>query len=1209
MPTSQSTASRGPRQSSRVRPSRKWKIIGILLVSLLGLVALGPTLVSMTSIPNQLLDQAIPASVGKLTAGQSQLSWLGATTLQQVQLVDAAGNPLLNADQIQVDASLSQLLLNPRGELRVTVLNPIVSCQLDSSTSNWERFLTAYETTKTPDDLTEAAQQEGSSTDRPLAIRVLNGQVRVTDVVTNERWQLLLSEALVSPNAQPQVPLLNTVELSAVGTVESMGATNQPTPAKGSFTINLAPSKEGKSTLVAKLGSLPASLFGPLLRRTDASAALKGAINGEANASWSTNLKGPLGESEFLTHLIRQGISSSGQMVVTNVGYRGTLTGGESLELQAIEAPWQIAAMQGGLIVDNASVRTNIGLISLVGSISPNEISALNAGTQILPAAMRLDADLNLVELARVAPEVLRLQEGVQIEEGNIKLQVAADAASQAAGNRPSLRGTIQTDRLVGRSAGKQIEWNKPLEANFKVSQGPTKWQLETLTARSSFANATLQTEPGQTTPTGQNRRLRGMARFDLNELAKELSQFVNLGDWRLAGTGNATGWFERSVDQSSWQIVGTGKLTKMMVGTPERPLVAEPELQFEADLQGRASENSPRSGNVVLRAGTDKLTLTLANQPDANDKIRPLDVKLEGDLARWYRRARLASPKLPGDEALRLAGDINLSASGSLNPQGGELKRWELGIKNLKADGNDQLRIRENVVKASGDLAWNQTTGDLFSRAGQFATSTLALSTRNVQWNSQRPTESRGEVVFRGDATRLQSWFAPSLAAEGWQASGGVEGQAVLSAVPNGVKIIASLIGKQSALSQVSAQPPRVVWSEPNLKSEMTLVVSQPPAGIPGRTPLGLDIENLTLASQTLSGSARGKVGDLATLKQVNLSGGIDYDLQKLTKLFLPSMGESIQLVGRDRATFEIISDPSTTGLPAGVNPISRLRARVEAPWESADLFGMPIGPGRLQATLDEGLIKFDPLDVTVGQGRLTTQANVTLTPPPTSVSLAPGPLVTNVAVSLDVADRILKFIAPVLSDAARIQGQFSLALSEFAMPIDKPELGRAQGVLTILQARVLPGPAVAEWVAIAQRVRGIARDGVEGVSPQQTELFTINNQNVEFQMANGRVYHRRLDFNVGEVIVTTQGSVGLDETLDLLLSIPILDEWVERRPALLGGLRGQAVRVPIQGTLKQPKINRDALRQLSRDLIQSAAQGAINSGIESLFKRLQSK
>jgi translocation and assembly module TamB len=81
------------------------------------------------------------------------------------------------------------------------------------------------------------------------------------------------------------------------------------------------------------------------------------------------------------------------------------------------------------------------------------------------------------------------------------------------------------------------------------------------------------------------------------------------------------------------------------------------------------------------------------------------------------------------------------------------------------------------------------------------------------------------------------------------------------------------------------------------------------------------------------------------------------------------------------------------------------------------------------------------------------------------------------------------------------------------------------------------------------------------------------------------------------------------VDETLDLVIAIPILDEWVDKRPTYLGRMRGQAIRIPVQGTLSRPKINRDALTQLSSQLLESAAAGALEGGINKLLDRLKSR
>ena len=60
---------------------------------------------------------------------------------------------------------------------------------------------------------------------------------------------------------------------------------------------------------------------------------------------------------------------------------------------------------------------------------------------------------------------------------------------------------------------------------------------------------------------------------------------------------------------------------------------------------------------------------------------------------------------------------------------------------------------------------------------------------------------------------------------------------------------------------------------------------------------------------------------------------------------------------------------------------------------------------------------------------------------------------------------------------------------------------------------------------------------------------LDTIN-----FSVADRRVVHDGLQFEVGDVSVMSSGSVGFDETLDLLLVIPIKDNWIGARPMLQG-------------------------------------------------------
>ena len=135
------------------------------------------------------------------------------------------------------------------------------------------------------------------------------------------------------------------------------------------------------------------------------------------------------------------------------------------------------------------------------------------------------------------------------------------------------------------------------------------------------------------------------------------------------------------------------------------------------------------------------------------------------------------------------------------------------------------------------------------------------------------------------------------------------------------------------------------------------------------------------------------------------------------------------------------------------------------------------------------------------------------------------------------------------------------------------------------------------AQWVGLAQQVEALVkrRDAASPTNRQVT-LVSIKDQQVNFQVANGRVYHQKMEFQVGDVILRSQGSVGLDETVALTIEIPIQDAWVAKEP-LLSGLKGQSVTIPVNGTLTKPQMDNRAIAGLTGQLLQKGAGQAVGN------------
>ena len=120
-----------------------------------------------------------------------------------------------------------------------------------------------------------------------------------------------------------------------------------------------------------------------------------------------------------------------------------------------------------------------------------------------------------------------------------------------------------------------------------------------------------------------------------------------------------------------------------------------------------------------------------------------------------------------------------------------------------------------------------------------------------------------------------------------------------------------------------------------------------------------------------------------------------------------------------------------------------------------------------------------------------------------------------------------------------------------------------------------------------------------------QGNNWLELKPQTIDFQMVNGRVFHRNMELSSGKVDVRTQGWVAVDQTIGLLAEIPVKDEWVEKEK-LLAGLRGQTIKIPIGGSFSQPQIDRRAVSQLSQQLLGSAAQQMIQGELQKGLQKL---
>ncbi|WP_146398176.1 hypothetical protein [Pseudobythopirellula maris] len=1216
MPRAPEATATEPRHRGRSRA--KWRL-AIVLLALAGLVMAAPTIALNTPIKDALLAKAIPAEAGSVTVAGGSLSWTGPTTLTGLKVLDPEGVVIATAEAVRIDRSLLQLVTGEEiGVVRVDRPTALLEYEPGGS-SRIERLLTRLDEIETERELRRIEQGLPPSADRPVAVDVQGGMLRINDLTTDEIW---LADGLNATFTQ-QAKRLDAIGLKAEGRLGVVTAVGAPMQQTGDFALELLPGTDGVQRARFTAASLPLSAVAPLVRRIDPECRLIGVVDGQGEATWGVPSAAPaappapVNPLATLAKMVRHGLDAAGQLRVTTIEAAGAPTGGVPLRMNAVEIPWRLTAQGGRLLIKQLEAATDIGRARVTGSVSDQELEAWGAGSREPPADLKFNTELNLARFGAVAPGVLRLREDVRIESGQVALEVISTQGPAG----PRLTGTLRTEDLAGVAAGQPLRWDAPLKADFVATSVAGRTVIESLECESGFLSASLSGDALQ----GQ-----GKLAFDLNQLATQLGQFVDLTEWRCAGRGDAEFRYEHAAPGGPLRLQARGEAASVLVAYRDTTIADESSLRFDAEASGAGLSlasglGGVDSGALTLTSGVDRLQAAISGQEATPGAPTPFQLTVEGQLDSWLRRLRLVSPSLPSAADLQLAGALKATATGVVGPQGGELRDARVSCTNLDLRSGP-LWIREPQVEATGSLAWDNASGLVRSNAAQLVSSSAAIRARNLQLplSDASAAPPAAEFAIRTNLQQLAGWFtgaAPAApGAASYQMAGEIEGTVLLAAQPQAdgsAPLAAQANFKGTGLELRETRPgaaQRVVWSEPTADLACEAVYFVPLDRVELRT--------MQLNARSLSATASGQIDRPAQLSAVRLAGAIDYDLERLSALLLPQLGGAVRLIGRDQARFEIAnaaagSQPTPPPGADATHWSRRLVGRVEAPWQSGDLFGLALGPGRVAAVLGEGAVRFEPLDFTVGQGRFTTQPSMRLDPEPALVSVAPGPVVANVAISPQVAEKVLKFIAPVLADATRVDGQFSMALTEFTAPAADVAAGRATGQLRVHSARVAPGPSVAQWVALAEQVQSLVRGENLGAliggqaaptASGTSAALLINDRAIDFQLANRRVYHSGLEFALGDVIIQSQGSVGADETLDLLLSVPVLDEWVAQRPVILAGLKGKAIQIPIAGTFDRPQVNSDAVKQLSRDLLQSAAAGAIDQGLGRLLDRLRS-
>ena len=335
------------------------------------------------------------------------------------------------------------------------------------------------------------------------------------------------------------------------------------------------------------------------------------------------------------------------------------------------------------------------------------------------------------------------------------------------------------------------------------------------------------------------------------------------------------------------------------------------------------------------------------------------------------------------------------------------------------------------------------------------------------------------------------------------------------------------------------------------------------------------LTIARAELITTGVTSTSQGEVSQLLSGNVIHLQGQISTRLGELAQVLARESPVPLEMEGEQVFQFQVDG------------PLREPEVAVTGGWERAAAAGLVAGPARFTAGFRNRVLELQPASFSLSGGEMHVGGRLDLAKSPLTVEIPAGPVCSNVALTQSICNGWMQYIAPMVSQAARAEGIFSLSLDDTGFTPQDLAHAQLSGRLEIPVGRVLPGPIFEQLGQLIAPIEAAARRGglMGDLLSTEKPLAVMQDQVIDFELHDGRIHHTPALVELRKVAISTSGSVGLDQSLDITAVLLFPTEWVQRLP-FLAGPQGQGLVIPVGGTLKKPRVEPGTARRILKEL-----------------------
>ncbi len=804
-------------------------------------------------------------------------------------------------------------------------------------------------------------------------------------------------------------------------------------------------------------------------------------------------------------------------------------------------------------------------------------------------------AKVKLPILFNLFPHLLGVRKDGRLKSGTLDLDVKLAQAGQTI----KLAVKARAGQLGGVFNGRSFAWNKPVSLWLNGEKTGRAVQVSRLELDAPFIHASGQ---------GDLRSFSLEASADLRQASREIKKFFAL-QWSGGGTLNlkATSTLK---DDHRYQIdtdFTIGKCTLFHAGQ----LVLPPhQLSFTSRVMVPRSfpwqQDSPL--DVRLKASSWPGTITLT--------AKGLQRRAGSFFSRYNVDTRLNLERVADllqtfgilHRDTTVAGDLRLQASGffdrgtlAVRELDGQVAGFVLNRPGL-AYHEQKIRLRINPPAAKGqqpvlihDLAVSKNRDEFF-RTGAGNTAVVfpehSLFLRNVHISAalgqvtvkelaltdwQRPLETlRAGIKTAVDLRRL----AVLLHGTGkLPPQTGLRGSAHLV-----VDVSRPEPGTQRLSSKLQLRHFSLFRRKKKLYSDQDISAA---VEMQGRLFSGdALIKTITLHSGPLDLEATGSIEGTKGKRLLKARGKLTPDLKRVASILHKRFGLDLEMTGRKTEAFilQYPLDEEGVELKKHFAFFSKLNAG------HIRYMGLDLSALNIPVYMEKGVLHLD-FTGQVNGGTIDLAPELALTSTPAVLTVPRNSrILTNVRLQRSLV-RLLGRVHPLFGLLATPSGLLDVRLNSFSWPLVH-QGGRKAAfsvVFDVSRVRLNSSPLLREVLS------GFGRED---------DRLRLGDKEMTCYGNNGRITCSPVHILVAGSEMVLTGSVGLDQSLQYILQVPLTPGLVGKEAYRI--LKGTMVRVPIRGTIGHPAFDRNMVAGTVRDLLQHAAGRVINQQLEKVLPGL---